>query len=183
MRRRALLGLAAGTVLVARPLQAQATVAPPAEVAQALPRVRLQGQGRMRFLGLLVYDVRLWAADTLLVERWEDTPLALELSYARALAGPAIAERSLTEMQRQGPIVPAQAEHWLAGMTRLFPDVRDGDRLTGVYRPGSAATFFFNGQARGELVDAEFARRFFGIWLAPQTSEPGLRERLLGIGR
>ena len=178
-----LLGLAATLALAVRPLRAQGTAAPPAEVAQALPRVRLQGQGRLRFLGLQVYDIRLWAADTLLVERWQDTPLALELTYARTLQGQAIAERSLQEMQRQGPIAASQAERWLAAMTRLFPDVRDGDRLTGLYRPGGGATFYFNGQARGELVDAEFARRFFGIWLAPQTSEPGLRERLLGIGR
>jgi hypothetical protein len=183
MRRRALLGLAATTAIAAGPLLAQGTAAPPPEVVQALPRVRLQGQGRLRFLGLQVYDIRLWAPDSLLVERWEETPLALELSYARSLNGQAIAERSLTEMQRQGPMPAGQGERWLAGMIRLFPDVSDGDRLTGVYRPGGGATFFFNGQPRGELGDAEFARRFFGIWLAPQTSEPGLRERLLGIGR
>jgi len=32
----------------------------------------------------------------------------------------------------------------------------------------------------GEVKDAEFARRFFGIWLAPSTSEPALRQTLLG---
>jgi hypothetical protein len=32
-----------------------------------------------------------------------------------------------------------------------------------------------------ELADREFGTRFFGIWLAPHTSEPGLRARLLGL--
>ena len=32
---------------------------------------------------------------------------------------------------------------------------------------------------RGEIADAAVRRRFFGIWLAPQTSEPALREALL----
>ena len=32
-----------------------------------------------------------------------------------------------------------------------------------------------------EKRDAEFARRFFGIWLAPETSEPRLRAALLGL--
>ena len=64
-------------------------------------------------------------------------------------------------------------------MTRLFPDVEAGDRITGVQRPGEGARFYFNAALRGEVPDAEFARRFFGIWLAPQTSEPALREALL----
>ena len=33
------------------------------------------------------------------------------------------------------------------------------------------------------MRDAEFARLFFGIWLSPRTSEPALREALLGPAR
>jgi hypothetical protein len=47
-------------------------------------------------------------------------------------------------------------------------------------RPGEAAVFWLNGRLRGEIRDAEFARRFFGIWLSPRTSEPALRSALLG---
>ena len=65
-------------------------------------------------------------------------------------------------------------------MEAAFPDVKDGDRLTGRYEPGSGAQFFFNGQPRQRIDDAQFARLFFGIWLSPQTSEPALREQLLG---
>ena len=65
-------------------------------------------------------------------------------------------------------------------MLRVFPDVRKGDRLLGLQRPGEAAVFWLNGRLRGEIRDAEFARRFFGIWLSPQTSEPALRRALLG---
>jgi hypothetical protein len=42
------------------------------------------------------------------------------------------------------------------------------------------ARFWLNGQPRGELRDAEFTRLFFGIWLSPRTSQPRLREALLG---
>jgi len=66
-------------------------------------------------------------------------------------------------------------------MTRTFPDVVQGDRITGVQRPAQSARFFLNGALRGELQDAEFAARFFGIWLGPQTSEPALRRALLGL--
>ena len=65
-------------------------------------------------------------------------------------------------------------------MQQIFPDVKAGDRLTGVQRPGEATRFFVNGQAGGEVRDAEFTRLFFGIWLSPRTSQPQLREALLG---
>ena len=83
-------------------------------------------------------------------------------------------------MNRIGRVDDEQSARWLKAMTQLFPDVRDGDRLTGVQRPGVSTRFFLNGQFRGELADAEFTRLFFGIWLSPRTSEPRLREQLLG---
>lgn len=163
--------------------QPAAASARPPELAQALPEARLQGEGRMRFFGLQIYDIRLWAPRPVGADDWVQAPLALELAYARTLYGAAIADRSLEEMRRQGDIAMPEADRWLAEMTRLFPDVKDGDRLTGVHLPQVAARFFYNGQFRGEVRDASFARRFFGIWLAPQTSEPSLRERLLSGGR
>ena len=87
---------------------------------------------------------------------------------------------SLAEMRRQASISEAQGQAWLKAMEAAFPDVKDGDRLTGRYEPGSGAQFFFNGQPRQRIDDAQFARLFFGIWLSPQTSEPALREQLLG---
>lgn len=160
---------------------AQGGLAPP-ELARVWPVApRLQGEGRLRFLGLHVYDIRLWAAGSPVPpDRWPAHPLALEIAYARALVGRLIAERSLKEMERTGPIPAGAAERWLQAMTQLFPDVKPGDRLTGLYRPEGEARFFHNGQDRGGVPDSEFARRFFGIWLAEATSEPALRDRLLG---
>ncbi len=65
-------------------------------------------------------------------------------------------------------------------MRRVFPDVEPGDRLLGVHRPGEGVAFFYNGQLRGEIRDPEFARLFFGIWLSPRSSEPAMRQALLG---
>lgn len=173
MRRRTLLL----SPIAAPAFVASANTMPP-ELADELPGARVLGSGRLRFMGLRVYDARLWApapADDPLA-----APLALEIQYARALVGRLIAERSLEEMKRQGPIDDATGTRWLAEMKTLFPDVAAGDRLTGVHLPGEAARFFLNGRRLGEVRDAEFARRFFGIWLHARTSEPGLRDALLG---
>lgn len=153
----------------------------PAEVASTWAAAQLQGQGRLRFLGLHVYDIRLWSAEGGLGPAdWPAKPLALEIEYARSLVGRLIAERSLEEMRRAGPLDDAVARRWLDSMTDLFPDVKAGDRITGLHLPAGVSRFFHNGQSRGEVRDAEFTRRFFGIWLADHSSEPALRSSLLG---
>lgn len=169
--------------LGALPLAPRAESVVPAEVSAELPGARLQGRGRLSFLGLHVYDARLWVGEGFVAERYAEHALALEVAYARTLYGRLIAERSLTEMKRAGDIDAARGARWLAAMQRIFPDVAAGDRLTCVQRPGESAHFFFNAAPRGEVRDAKFARRFFGIWLAPQTSEPRLRDALLGTAK
>src|SRR6188768_3793093 len=68
---------------------------PPPEIAAALPAAALQGHATMRFIGLAIYEVRLWAAAGFAPERYDTQPFALELRYARGLEGAAIAERSV----------------------------------------------------------------------------------------
>ena len=171
--------------MTAWPVLAQTTVPPvaaiPGEVLSDLPGARLQGQGRLRFLGLHVYDIRLWTPVLLRGEDALRSSAALEIEYARSLKGPAIAERSLTEMRRGADIDAADAERWLGQMRQLFPDVQAGDRITFVHRPGEGARFHLNGRLSGEVRDAVFARLFAGIWLSPRTSEPQLRNALLGL--
>lgn len=159
------------------PLHAQGL---PPEVQQALPSASLSGQTRFRVWGFEVYDARLWTESGFSASAFENQPLALELHYLRDFQGAAIADRSLKEMRRSGSITAEQEQRWLAEMRRVFPDVKKGDRLLGVHRPAQGAWFWLNGQPRGEIRDTEFSRRFFGIWLSPRTSEPALRQALLG---
>lgn len=168
------------TVATVRPLPTSMSASAPAEVLAALPAARLVGRGTLRFFGLSVYEARLWAAPGFDGARYDGQPFALELQYTRKLEGPAIAERSIAEMKRVGSFTAAQSKDWLALMTRAFPDVAAGDRLTGVHIGDGEVRFFHNGKATAALTDATFARLFFGIWLAPQTSAPALRQSLLG---
>jgi hypothetical protein len=133
----------------------------------------------MRFFGLDIYDARLWVSAGFRAAAYAQHPLALELTYLRSLSGRAIAERSLKEMRRIGTVSAAQEQRWLATMEDTFPDVKNTDRLTGVHVPATGAKFWFNGQLRGAIADAEFSRLFFGIWLSETTSEPRLRAELL----
>ena len=174
-RRTLLCLLAAGL-----PAVAARAPAPPPEVAAAWLQARLVGSGQLRFMGFRVYEARLWAPDALAAASWDTQPFVLELQYHRALPGEQIAARSLDEMRRQGAPDAATAERWLAALKAAFPDVKDGDRLSGLHQPGEGARIFHNGSLRAEWREPPLARRFFGIWLSPQTSDPALREALLG---
>lgn len=161
---------------------AAALTPPPPELLQSWRRrPHLQGEGRLRFLGLLIYDVRLWTEEPGLDPAdWARQPLALEITYARGFDARQIAERSLGEMRRAETLPTGVAEQWLEAMSRIFPDIQPGDRLTGVHQPAGPARFFHNARLRGEVTDAGFGPRFFGIWLGPSSSQPALREQLLG---
>lgn len=162
-RRREILSVLAGWPLVCLP----AVAAP-----DVLPGLRLWGSGDFRRFGFLVYHATLWAG-----EDPSMPPLALRLEYRRSIAGSAIVEASVAEMRQLGA-ADGDLQRWGKAMTRVFPDVRDGDNLTGIHR-ADGAVFLFNGSLRGEIADPEFARRFFAIWLDPQTSAPALRAALL----
>lgn len=156
--------------------------AAPAEAAAVLSDLRLLGRGTLRFFGLPVYEARLWTGAGFAAERYNTHAFALELRYARKLDGAAIVQRSIVEMRRAGSVDDSQARVWEAAMVRAFPDIAPGDRLTGVHVPGEATRFFHNGRPTSSVADPAFARSFFGIWLAASTSEPALRQQLIGPG-
>ena len=130
------------------------------------------GNGEFRRFGFLVYEATLWAGDDP-----QRPPLALRLDYKRNLSGVAIAEASVKEMRPMGGD-EASLKRWGEQMAKIFPDVKAGDHIIGHYRPDGAA-FIYNGRPAGEIMEPEFARRFFGIWLDPRTSAPDLRALLL----
>ena len=158
----------------------QADKATPAELEDVLPLARLVGQARLSVWGFKIYDARLWSPPGLNPRNFASQPLALELAYLRDFTAADIVERSLKEMRRSASLSAAQAQQWTAEMLRVFPDVKAGDRVLFLHRPGISASFWLNGRPVGEIADPEFARLFFGIWLSPQTSEPAMRLALLG---
>ena len=192
MTRQTLIVCAALLVQLALPVIAQsvdaqrelpaATIAPEdtrPELKDLLPQSSLVGKGRLTFFGLQVYDARLWSVPGFKADNFSIYPFALELSYLRDFKNRAIAERSIHEMRRSADISDAQAATWIEQMMRAYPDLKKGDRVMGINKPGIGAAFLVNGKPTGEIRDAEFARLFFGIWLSPKTSEAKLRSALL----
>lgn len=153
----------------------------PSYLGSVLRDATAVGSGSFRWFGLKIYDATLWAERGAAIgEDWRRTPLVLELNYARSLVGSKIADASVDEMKKLGIGSPARLEAWRTAMRDVFPDVEDGTRLSGAYRPGQAMQFYRDGQPIGEIADPEFGAAFFAIWLHPKTSAPKLRAALLG---
>ena len=150
----------------------------PTEWHRLLPGSQLVGQGEFRYWGFLIYEASLWSP-TGNYRRGE--PFALRLRYERDIERDDIVQASIDQMQGLG-LPTLQHPEWRLRLAQVIPSVRSGDTLTGVYLPGEGATFFHNGESTGTIDDA-LAKAFFSIWLDPATSEPDLRQALVGGGQ
>jgi len=157
---------------------AWAEPATPPEVLTAMPEARLIGSGRLRYFGLSVYDASLWAAPDFLAASFANQRFALSLTYLRTFSANEIAQRTLQQIRRVHDVPPELARVWLTALQNVLPDVVAGDRVTGLHPPGGVA-FWHKGRKLGDMGDAAFGSKFFGIWLADSTSEPALRKALL----
>ncbi len=148
----------------------------PASVVAGVPALKALGDARFRFFLIHVYDASLWTTG----EKYDPaTSSVLDIRYAMDVRGADLAKRSIEEMRKLGHTDEGKLARWGREMRRVFPDIRKGDRLVGVYVPGREARFYGQDGLIGSVPDGEFARAFFDIWLDPRTSEPALRRDLL----
>lgn len=167
-------------VLLLASANLRAAPAPGAHIESEIGAARLAGQGTFRWFGIAVYDAQLWVgARGYLSSAPEAAPFVLDLRYARALEGKKIAEASFDQLEKIDAGTGAQRAAWLLKMRAIFPDVKPGSHLSGVYLPGLGVRFYLDGKMLAEVQDAAFARAFFAIWLAPASTEEKLRLALL----
>ena len=177
------LGLLTGVLYVTQlGAQNRTPEADPVRIKRLLPYLQtpnLIGQGKYTYWGFDVYNASLWTSEaTIAPDQWANQRIALELQYLRDFKGSDIAKRSIDEIQAQSALPKNKASIWLKTMEEIFPSVGKGQSLTGIFIPNAGAQFLLDNTVIGEIKDSELAKRFFDIWLAPQTSAPDLRKRL-----
>ena len=59
-------------------------------------------------------------------------------------------------------------------------DMKTGQRLAFVHKPGAGVQVDVNGTVKGTIKGDDFAKAFFGIWLGANPPNPGLKTGLLG---
>jgi Chalcone isomerase-like len=140
----------------------------------------LMGSGALRFFGFKAYDANLWIGAATTNPLLSKTAFALEIDYATSIKADEIVNVSLVEMARLRSLSEAQIKAWTADLKKAFPDVKSGDKLTGVYLPKMGTRFFFNSRLTSEINDPDFGDAFFAIWLDAKAKRLDLRRALLG---
>lgn len=155
-----------------------AWAAPPKEIASVIHADAPHGKGTYTALVITAYDAELWTD----AAQWSmDAPFALRLRYHMGFSTDDFVSRARSEMHHVDPaLTDVQLDDFAKAMIPVFPPVKDGDTITALYQPGKPVTVFHNGAATGSIDAKGFAAPFFGIWLSPNSSAPGLRAALLG---
>lgn len=172
--------LGANMMLFVVGASAQPASAPvPGHIAGEINDAQLIGDGQFRWFGFKVYDAQLWGKAGEKPALPGTSKFALDFRYAHSFSGKKIAESGIHEIEKLGFGTQQQRQQWLQQMENCFPDVEDGTHLTGIYEPGTGATFYRDGKKICEVMDADFGVAFFAIWLDPRTTAHRLREELL----
>lgn len=144
-------------------------------------RLRLQCVGLLRYRVLFKgYVAGLYLAEGVEPDRaLDDVPKRLELSYFWSIdggdfgpAGEAILERNF------GRETLASLRPQLDEIDRLYEDVEPGDRYSLTYLPGIGTELALNGESKGIIAGADFAAKYFAIWLGPRPLDASLKDQL-----
>lgn len=135
------------------------------------------GSASLHKLVFHVYDATLYAPGG----TYDPTKKhALELTYQMDFTSKEIVDRSISEIRHAQKIPADQEKQWRAELSKVIPDVKDGDTIRATATPGKSIAFTHNGKATGTLTDTTLVDPFMNIWLGPKTNEPTLRRKLTG---
>ncbi|MFT6329036.1 MAG: hypothetical protein ACJAYN_000965 [Bermanella sp.] len=146
--------------------------------AQYMQNPKVVGEARLKIMFWKIYDAKLAAANG---EWKKDTSFALSLTYLRDFDGEEIASRSVDEMRDIGYEDEVLLAKWFEQMRSVFPNVKEGENITGVMDENQHTHFYYEGRLIGSIDDKSFGQSFFDIWLNEKTSEPKMRKQLLGL--
>lgn len=149
----------------------------PLELGGTINATQPYGSGKLTWLVFTAYDATLWMD----APQWSmNVPFALTLRYRMGFETQELVERTIEEMEKVAPSSNAH-QRFVPALSKAFPAVKDGDRITALFVPGKPVRFFHNGVQTADVADPAFAEPFFGVWLSPRTSEPKLRQALLKL--
>ncbi len=160
------------------------------------------GSARLTYLWWKVYDSSFYCQQTdnlqsLLARTGQDSSdvineinklvahcgqIALKIHYLRDIDKDDLIKETKKQWQHLG-IKHSDLARWLKTLGTIWPNLKKGDELIFSVHSGSktSQTFFYNEKSIGQINSDDFAFAFLAIWLSHATSEPELRQKLLGL--
>ncbi len=135
------------------------------------------GEGKLYKLLFHVYDAQVWTD----AKEWSySEPFALSLTYRMKFESKELVDRSFEEIRKQVAFDETKERIYRPQLEKVFPNVKKNDRITALYDPVIGVIFFANGHKTGTINSLEFSKQFLDIWLGSRTSEPAVRNKLIG---
>lgn len=145
-----------------------------ANIGAVLPGAELRGTAVFRFLGVPLYEARLYTPGGQPFD-WRQE-FALELRYRKRLSQRDLIESTLVEMDRLGAAPPVRGQ-----LQRCFQDVARGDRYLAVTEGEDAVRFWRNGVPTCTLSHPGIKRDFMSIFLGERTRSRSFTRKLQGL--
>lgn len=105
----------------------------------------------------------------------------IELVFLRAVDGADVAKAIADGFTNNaGDALPALKDR-IAKFEKLIPDVKKGDKLLFLSRPGAGVELQANGKLLGSIEGRDFSDALMRVWLGPKPSDKALKDGLLGL--
>ncbi|WP_299349700.1 chalcone isomerase family protein [uncultured Shimia sp.] len=135
------------------------------------------GSVTVRYLGIAIYDAELFTSGGTDF-RWQ-APMALRLTYRRGFSADQLTDATMTEITRMNGESASDAK-LRADLATCYRDVKKGDEITATSQGSNAVSLWLNNRKVCTLNSAGIQKRFFGIWLAPESRMARLSPQLKG---
>jgi hypothetical protein len=156
----------------------------PLSVTQDGLPLELNGLGQRTKVVFKVYVAALYlekkSSDGAAVAASEQTK-RMELTFQRAVSGPDVAGAIAEGFAKSAGDRAASFEAPIGQLKKAIPDVKKGDRLAFVYRPGRGLEVQANGKKTAAIEGKEFADTLFKVWLGDHPADKNLKTGLLGL--
>lgn len=143
----------------------------------------MRGLYRFEYFFFPIYSIALYAPESVSTTEGilADIPKMLVIRYHHRFNRDQII-RGGNEMMKKNPEVNfGSISSAVAQMDRLYMEaVHEEDEYEVSYVPGQGTSLYFNGELRGTVPGAEFAKAYFGIWLSRTPIDEEMRDALLG---
>lgn len=166
-----------------RMTQCRATEQTPVATDELVPSITKQN---FQLLGSAKFSVLFWDIyqSTLLTTDGQ-APFSnacqhalFEIRYLRDISKKELLDNTI-EQWRHLSLKEQDYQTFVPMLENIWPDIQAGDQLS-MLSQANKTIFYLNRQSIGEIDSATFAQLFLAIWLDENTSEPKLRQQLLG---
>jgi len=140
----------------------------------------LRGLARFNYYIFRVYDGALYYPAGLRNLSLGDTVLRLELRYLRSISRDDLIQPSREYLKEHIPDnIFSNIQDRVEEINKFYQPVEEGDKYALEFIPGQGTSLYFNGDKKVTIPGDDFAKAYFGIWLAKDTAAQKFRKKII----